>query len=105
MSEMRFSKVYWKILDAAKQKPRYISNKGGTRSTKTYSTLQFLHLLIPAVDKAGDITSVVSESFPHLKKGAIRDFESIIGHPLKGDSHWNETEHTWTYDNGAIKEI
>ena len=78
MSEMRFSKVYWKIYEAAKQKPRYISNKGGTRSTKTYSTLQFLHLLIPAVDKAGDITSVVSETLPHLKKGAIRDFERII---------------------------
>lgn len=105
MSEMRFSGVYWKIYEAAKKRPRYISNKGGTRSTKTYSTLQFLHLLIPAVDKAGDITSVVSESFPHLKKGAIRDFESIIGHPLKGDSHWNETEHTWTYDNGAKLEF
>lgn len=102
---MRFSGVYWKIYEAAKKRPRYISNKGGTRSTKTYSTLQFLHLLIPAVDKAGDITSVVSESFPHLKKGAIRDFESIIGHPLKGDSHWNETEHTWTYDNGAKLEF
>jgi phage terminase large subunit len=101
MSEQRFSRVYWKIYDACSAKPRYISNKGGTRSTKTYSTLQFLFLLIPAVDKAGDITSVVSESFPHLKKGAIRDFENIIGHPLKGDSHWNETDHTWTFDNGA----
>lgn len=105
MSEMRFSKVYWKILDAAKCKPRYISNKGGTRSTKTYSTLQFLHLLIPVVDKAGDITSVVSETLPHLKKGAIRDFERIIGRTLKGDSHWNETEHTWTYANGAKLEF
>ena len=105
MSEMRFSKVYWKILDAAKCKPRYISNKGGTRSTKTYSTLQFLHLLIHAVDKAGDITSVVSETLPHLKKGAIRDFERIIGRTLKGDSHWNETEHTWTYANGAKLEF
>ena len=105
MSEMRFSGVYWKIYEAAQKRPRYISNKGGTRSTKTYSTLQFLHLLIPAVDKAGDITSVVSESFPHLKKGAIRDFESIIGHPLKGDSHWNETDHTWTFDNGAKLEF
>lgn len=105
MSKQELSKVYWKILDAAKQKPRYISNKGGTRSTKTYSTLQFLFLLIPLVDKAGDITSVVSETFPHLKKGAIRDFENIVGHPLKGDSHWNETEHTWTFTNGAKLEF
>ena len=105
MDKIQFSGVFWKIYDAAALHPRYISNKGGTRSTKTYSTLQFLHLLIPKVDKAGDITSVVSETFPHLKKGAIRDFENIIGHPLKGDSHWNETSHTWTYDNGAKLEF
>ena len=105
MAAMEFSKVFWKIYDACSAKPRYISNKGGTRSTKTYSTLQFLYILIPKVDKAGDITSVVSESFPHLKKGAIRDFENIVGHPLKGDSHWNETDHTWTFDNGAKLEF
>ena len=105
MAEQRFSGVFWKIYDACKEHPRYISNKGGTRSTKTYSTLQFLYLLIPSVDKPGDITSVVSESFPHLKKGAIRDFENIVGHPLKGDPHWNETDHTWTFDNGAKLEM
>ena len=105
MAELQFSKVFWKIYDACSAKPRYISNKGGTRSTKTYSTLQFLYLLIPKIDKAGDITSVVSESFPHLKKGAIRDYENIVGHPLKGDSHWNESDHTWTFDNGAKLEF
>jgi len=105
MAEMQFSNVFWKIYDAAMLHPRYISNKGGTRSTKTYSTLQFLHLLIPKVDKPGDITSVVSETFPHLKKGAMRDFENIIGHPLKGDDHWNATDSVWTYDNGAKLEF
>ena len=105
MADMQFSGVFWKIYDAASLHPRYISNKGGTRSTKTYSTLQFLHLLIPKVDKAGDITSVVSETIPHLKKGAIRDFEGIIGHPLKGDPHWNATDMVWTYENGAKLEF
>lgn len=102
---MRFSGVFWKIYDAYALHPRYISNKGGTRSTKTYSTLQFLFLLIPQADKAGDITSVVSETLPHLKKGAIRDFENIVGHPLKGDDHWNECDHVWTFDNGAKLEF
>lgn len=105
MAEQRFSKVYWKIYEAAKKKPRYISNKGGTRSTKTYSTLQFLYMLISQKDKTGDITSVVSETLPHLKLGAIRDFENIIGRTLLGDSHWNETSHTWTFDNGAKLEF
>lgn len=105
MAEQKFSKVYWKIYEAAQQKPRYICNKGGTRSTKTYSALQFLYMLIKERDKAGDITSVVSETLPHLKLGAIRDFENIIGHTLLGDSHWNETSHTWTFDNGAKLEF
>lgn len=98
-------KVFWLIYDAAKRRPRYISNRGGTRSGKTYSTLQFLHILIPKADKAGDITSVVSETLPHLKRGAIRDFESIIGHSLKDDSHWNATDFVYTYDNGAKLEF
>lgn len=107
MSEQRYtySRVYHKIYDAAALSPRYISNRGGTRSGKTYSSLQFLNDLIPAKDKAGDITSVVSESLPHLKRGAIRDFEAIIGHPLKNDDAWNATDNTYTYPNGGKLEF
>lgn len=103
--EMQFSNVFWKIRGACESHPRYISNCGGTRSTKTYSTLQFLYFLIPAADGQGDITSVVSETLPHLKKGAIRDFENIVGHPLLGDRHWNETSKVYTFDNGARLEF
>lgn len=104
-TEMRFSKVFWMIYDACQSRPRYVSNRGGTRSGKTYSILQFLHLLIPKADKFGDITSVVSESMPHLKRGAMRDFEDIVGHPLLNDPHWNATDCIYTYDNGAKLEF
>ena len=50
MAEMRFTPVFWKLYDAAAQHPRYISMPGGTRSAKTYSILQFLHLLIPKAE-------------------------------------------------------
>lgn len=105
MTQMKLSKVFWMIYDAAAQRPRCISHRGGTRSGKTYSTLQFLHTLIPKADKAGEITSVVSESLPHLKRGAIRDFESIIGHSLSDDAHWNATDCIYTYPNGAKLEF
>lgn len=103
--EMRFTPVFWKLYNAAAQCPRYISMPGGTRSGKTYSILQFLHLLIPKADKTGDVTSVVSETLPHLKRGAIRDFERIVGHPLKMDPRWNASENTYTYSNGAKLEF
>ena len=98
---MEFSEVFWKLHTAAELRPRYISQRGGTRSGKTYSTLQLLHTLIPKADKAGDVTSVVSETLPHLKRGAIQDFEKIVGHPLAMDAHWNASTCTYTYDNGA----
>lgn len=103
--ERQFSEVFWMNYDAAARKPRYISNRGGTRSGKTYSVLQFLNELIPQADKAGDITSVCSESLPHLKRGAIRDFEKIIGHSLKDDAHWNATDCIFEYPNGAKLEF
>lgn len=104
--ERQYSGVYWKIYDAvAQHHPRVISNRGSARSTKTYSILQFLDDVIPATDSAGDVTSVVSETLPHLKKGAIRDFENIVGHSLKGDGCWNESDHTYTYPNGAKMEF
>lgn len=103
--EQQFSTVFWKIYDAAKQHPRYISNRGGARSGKTYSILQFLHLLISKADKAGDVTSVVSETVPHLKRGAMRDFERILGHPLRVDPNWNASDYIYTYPNGARLEF
>lgn len=103
--ERQYSAVYWKIYDAVAQRhPRVISNRGGARSTKTVSTLQFLNDVVPH-DAPGEVTSVVSETLPHLKKGAIRDFERIIGHPLKFDNRWNESDHCYTYDNGARLEF
>lgn len=104
--ERRYSGVYWKIYNAVAEKhPRVVSNRGGARSTKTVSILQLLNDVIP-YDKPGDVTSVVSETLPHLKKGAIRDFErNVIGHPLKMDGHWNASTNTYTYDNGAMLEF
>lgn len=103
--DTRFSPLFWRLYDAALTHPRYISMPGGTRSGKTYAILQLLHRLIPKADKTGDITSVVSETLPHLKRGAIRDFERIVGHPLKADPNWNASDYTYTYPNGAKLEF
>lgn len=103
--ERQYSGVFWKIYDAvAQQHPRVVSNRGSARSTKTYSILQFLDEILP-YDKPGEVTSVVSETLPHLKKGAIRDYESIKGGDLKNNPAWSESEHTYTYPNGAKLEF
>ena len=106
---MKFTKVGRKTIAAWKAHPRYISSCGGTRSGKTYSILQtFILALVEEVNKGkpATINSVVSESMPHLQRGAIRDFKQIMEvEGLWEDARWNETQHTYTWSNGSILEF
>lgn len=106
---MRLTKVGRKTIAAWKQHSRYISSCGGTRSGKTYSILQtFIIALVEEVNlgKTATINSVVSESMPHLQRGAIRDFKRIMEvEGLWEDARWNETQHTYTWGNGSILEF
>jgi phage terminase large subunit len=74
---------------------------GGTSASKTISIL--LYLIDKAqTDKKPTLTSVVSESFPHLKRGAIRDFLNIIQeHDYYKDERWNKTDYTYTFETGS----
>ena len=106
---MKFTKVGRKTIAAWKTHPRYISSCGGTRSGKTYSILQtFILALVEEVNKGkpASINSVVSESMPHLQRGAIRDFKQIMEvEGLWEDARWNETQHTYSWSNGSILEF
>lgn len=98
---MVFTNVFTQLVESVgREGVRIVSSCGGTRSGKTFSALQFLYLL-SASDTKPTITSIVSETLPHLKKGAIRDFETIIGHSLDSDPRWKATDHTYTFPSGA----
>ena len=106
---MRLTRVAKKTIGAWKRHLRYISSCGGTRSSKTYSILQtFILAIIEEVNlkKPATVNSVVSESMPHLQRGAIRDFKSIMENEgLWEEPRWNETMHTYTWENGSILEF
>lgn len=93
------------LVEAAGKTGRFVSSCGGTRSGKTYSMLQFLYLL-SASDTKATITSVVSETFPHLRKGAMRDFKAVVS-DLGGwdESRWSKSESTYTFPSGAVIEF
>lgn len=55
---------------------RFIENKGGSRSGKTYAELQLLDLI--AQKKKKRVITTVGLSVPHLKGGAIRDYDNIL---------------------------
>lgn len=106
---MRLTRVARKTIAAWIRHLRYISSCGGTRSSKTYSILQtFILAIVEEVNlgKPATINSVVSESMPHLQRGAIRDFKQIMEvEGLWEDARWNETQHTYTWGNGSILEF
>lgn len=78
---------------------------GGTSASKTISIL--LYLIAKAqYDKTPTLTSVVSESFPHLKRGAMRDFLNILQeHGYFKDDSWNKTDYTYTFETGSKMEF
>lgn len=70
-----------------------VVNKGGTRSGKTWSLLQLCYTLITR--KQGILVSVVGETMPFLKRGAMRDFKAIVGESWQ-DVWWNATDKVYT---------
>lgn len=53
-------------------------------------------------DEKPTLTSVVSESFPHLKRGAIRDYLMIMEEQgYFNPKRWNKTDYTYELETGS----
>jgi phage terminase large subunit len=74
---------------------------GGTSAGKTISIEQLL-IDDAQTDTTPTLTSIVSESFPHLKRGAMRDFQNIMqSHHYWVDSRWNASNYIYTLESGS----
>lgn len=79
--------------------------QGGTGASKTISTLLYLIALAQS-DKKATLTSIVSESMPHLRKGCIRDFQKIMKeHNYWKDNRWKETSKEYEFETGSVMEF
>lgn len=95
---MRTGKVFKWNKDAFLRRPRLIADKGGTRSSKTYSIIQMLVLLANVGKKRA--IDIVSESLPHLKRGAIKDLDDILRDAglKEGEAYdINRSDHVYTF--------
>lgn len=73
---------------------------GGTSASKTISILLILIDKCQIAANNGEqlLISVVSESLPHLKRGAMRDFLNIMeGHGYYKDSNWNRSDYIYSF--------
>jgi phage terminase large subunit len=79
--------------------------QGGTSASKTISILLY-QIARAQSDTAPTVTSIVSESIPHLKRGAMRDFKNILKtHNYWKDFLWNVQDSTYTFETGSIIEF
>jgi len=74
---------------------------GGSSAGKTISIIQIL-IDKSQSDTTPKLTSITSESMPHLKRGAIRDFLSIMQtHNYFNENAWNKTDFVYTFETGS----
>lgn len=78
--------------------------QGGTSAGKTFGILP---LLIDQAARTSNLEiSVVSESIPHLRRGAIKDFEKIMKWTNRWiEDHFNKTLLKYTFSNGSYIEF
>ena len=78
--------------------------QGGTSSSKTYSIIPMLITYANTYPK--QVISVVSESIPHLRRGAIRDFLNImIDCGIYSDTQFNKSNLIYEFPNNSIIEF
>ena len=100
---MKTTTVFSKNLEAYNAGKRIIANKGSTRSSKTWSLLQLLYI-IASLSVKPRLISIASESFPHLKRGCIRDFENMLRAEGKWSAKkWNATDKIYKVNNSIIE--
>lgn len=80
--------------------------QGGARAGKTVAILMCLIDLATNPSAGKLVISVVSETMPHLKRGAMRDFINIMqARGYWDDSSWNKQESTYRFADGSIIEF
>lgn len=83
--------------------------QGGTSAGKTVAILL---LLLEIATKERKLITVAAESYPHLSRGAMRDFKAIIDEE-RGQSTFrefyrideNKASHVFTFSNGSVIEF
>jgi phage terminase large subunit len=74
---------------------------GGTSASKTISILVWL--IDYCQTRNEKKVDVMSESYPHLEEGAIKDFKAIMmDRGYWKDECWNETKHKYTFETRTV---
>lgn len=93
-----------KLLKVANNGKRFKVVKGGTGGGKTFNILPIL--FDRAIKTPNLEISIVAETIPHLKKGAMKDFKKIVQDLGRWESrYWNSTDKIYRLPNGSYIEF
>lgn len=85
-------------------KKRIRAVSGGTSASKTISIIVWI--IDYAQSTKDEIITVVAESVPHLKLGAIRDFKTIMqANGYWDEDCWNESDKIYRFKGGSMVEF
>lgn len=103
---MNVTYTFEKLLAAfVNPKIRGVALKGGTRSGKTWATLQMFHILCTNSEKPL-VISCVAATLPMVKRGMQRDFKAmLVTEGVWDENAFNKSEGTYTYPNGCMIEF
>lgn len=78
--------------------------QGGSSAGKTFGIIPIE--IDYAIKNPGTEISIVSESVPHLKRGAMKDFQKIMKSTNRWvDERWNATDFKYKFSNGSYIEF
>ena len=74
---------------------------GGTAASKTISILIWCIDYCQSAKNRNKLVTITSESYPHLQKGAMLDFQNIMkDRNYWRDDLWHDTKHIYTFETG-----
>lgn len=83
---------------------RFLVEQGGMRAGKTYPTIMLITSWCQT--HPNEVWSIVSMSYPHLLRGAIRDFQTIMkAAEIWEPDRWNQSTKIYTFGNGTLLEF
>lgn len=101
MAQIKRTTALEKILNLNKR-VRVI--EGGAAASKTFSICMWI--IDYAESYEDKVISIVSESLPHLRKGAMRDFLNILKSTNRySEKQHNKTDNIYTFDTGTMVEF
>jgi phage terminase large subunit len=103
MSQYSITTATRKVL--ALNKPLQVL-QGGTSASKTISALSKLIHFAQSDHTSPKLTSIMADSIPNLKRGAMLDFQNIMqGQGYWQDSRWNATDRKYRFETDSIIEF